>query len=239
MTSLPASPARRTVAPLLERGAKGKARPAERSLHAMERMARLAVEGGVTSSEAAIQTPVRRYQAMLTAGWVIIVLAGGAALLPLLERTSGARLVGGLLLAAGVAELLAGTLRQSARVPTMAAGAVTMVAGVLFLLRPETKFLPTLYVMTVWLLARSLSSILAAFRTHGSIRRWSLVSGLTDLLLGLLSLAGLSAYTLVVTLFGPTPEVIANFAWFLALSFVTTGMYLLEVGNCEREAAGA
>jgi hypothetical protein len=41
----------------------------------------------------------------------------------------------------------------------------------------------------------------------------------------------------VVTLFGPTPDVIASFAWFLALSLVTTGMYLLEVGNCERESS--
>lgn len=204
----------------------------------MERGTDLAVIGSVTVTEAAIPARVGRYQAMLAAGWIIILLAGGATLLPLLERTSGARLLGGLLLAAGVAELMAGTLRQAARVPTMAAGVVTMVAGVLFLLRPETKFLPTLYVITAWLVLRSLSSIVAAFRSQGSIRRWSLISGATDLLLGLLCIAGLSAYTLVVTLFGPTPQVIANFAWFLALSFVTTGMYLLEVGNCEREAAG-
>ena len=204
----------------------------------MEREGGWAVEGSVSNSQVVIPSRVRRYQAMLAAGWIIIALAGGAALLPLLERTSGAILVGGLLLAAGVAELMAGTLRQSARVPTMAAGAVTMFAGVIFLLRPETKFLPTLYVVTAWLLVRSLFNILAALRSHGSTRKWSMISGVTDLLLGLLSLAGLSAYTFVVTLFGPTPEVIANFAWFLALSFVTTGMYLLEVGNCEREAAG-
>ncbi|MFC7537957.1 DUF308 domain-containing protein [Sphingomonas sp. GCM10030256] len=193
----------------------------------------------MTETQAIREPRPRRYHAMLTAAWVIILLAGGAALLPLLERTSGARLVGALLLAAGVAELMAGTLRKSARVATMMAGAVTMVAGVLFLLRPETKFLPTLYVITAWLLIRSLANIAAAVMATGSTRRWSFVSGLTDLLLGLLSLAGLSAYTLVVTLFGPTPQVIANFAWFLAVSFVTTGIYLLEVGNCEREAAGA
>ena len=180
----------------------------------------------------------RRYQAMLAAGWVIVSLAGGAAMLVFLDGTSGARLLGGLLLAAGVAELLAGTLRQAARYPTMAAGLVTVVAGVLFLLRPETKFLPTLYVLAAWLLVRAIAVLVAAFRTSGSTRRWSLISAATDLILGLLLFAGLSAATLVGTLFGATPPIIASFAWLVAASFLTTGMHLLEVGNCERDSAG-
>lgn len=179
----------------------------------------------------------RRYQAILAAGWLIVLLGAGAALLPLLERTSGARLMGGILLAAGVAELLVGILRGEARVASMLAGGVTMLAGILFLLRPETSFLPTLYVITAWLLLRSLAVASAAFRARGSTRRWSLISALTDVLLGLLLLAGLSIATLIVTLFGPTPPVIASFAWLLALSLLTTGLYLLEVGNCERENA--
>lgn len=179
-----------------------------------------------------------RYQAELAAGWLIILMAAGAALLPLLERTSGVLLIGGLLLASGVAELIAGMLRREARTASVLAGGVTIVAGILFLLRPATSFLPTLYVLTVWLLLRSIAAGFAALQAHGSARRWSLISAVTDLLLGLLLLAGLSATSLVVILFGPTQTVIASFAWFLALSFVTTGMYLLEVGNCEREAAG-
>jgi len=181
----------------------------------------------------------QRYQALLVAGWLIIAMAAGTALLPLLERTSGAILVGGILLAAGVAEVLAGTLRRAARIPSMAAGAVTILAGVLFLLRPEVSILPSAYVITAWLLLRSIAIGLAAFRSSGSTRRWSLISAVTDLLLGLLLLLGLSIATLVVTLFGPTPDVIASFALFLALSLVTTGMYLLEVGNCEREMSAA
>lgn len=180
----------------------------------------------------------RRYQATLVAGWLIILLAAGSALLPLLERTSGVLLIGGLLLAAGVAELLAGMLRQQARPASVIAGGVTMAAGFLFLLRPTTSFLPTLYVLTGWLILRSAAIAFAAFEARGSTRRWSLISAAADLLLALLLLAGLSIATLVVTLFGPTQMVIASFAWFLAISFVTTGMYLLEVGNCEREAAG-
>jgi hypothetical protein len=46
---------------------------------------------------------------------------------------------------------------------------------------------------------------------------------------------GLSISTLIVALFGPTPQMIASFAWILALSFVVTGMLLLEIANCERD----
>ena len=179
----------------------------------------------------------QRYQALLVAGWLVVALAAGTAALPLLERRSGAALIGGILLAAGVAELMAGTLRKAARIPSMAAGAVTILAGVLFLLRPETPLLPTAYVITAWLLARAIAVCIAGLVARGGPRRWSLISAATDLLLGGLLLLGLSIATLVVILFGPTPDVIASFSWFLAVSLGTTGLYLLEVGNCEREAA--
>ena len=68
--------------------------------------------------------------------------------------------------------------------------------------------------------------------------RWLAISAATDFALGLLLLVGLSISTLIVTLFGPTPELVASFAWILALSFVVTGMLLLEIASCEREAAG-
>jgi len=42
---------------------------------------------------------------------------------------------------------------------------------------------------------------------------------------------------LLVTLFGPTPQMVASFAWILAISFVITGMLLLEIASCERDAA--
>ena len=58
-----------------------------------------------------------------------------------------------------------------------------------------------------------------------------------DLLLGVLLLAGLSIAAVVVSLFGPTPNLIASFAWILAASFVTTGLMLIEIASCEGEAA--
>lgn len=187
----------------------------------------------------AIRSPLqkRRYQALLAAGWMILALAAGTAALPLLPQVTGAPLFGGILLAAGVAEGLASVLRRQARIPALLAAAVTVLAGVLLLLRPAISLLPILYIIAAWLLLRSGAIFLAAFRARGATRRWSLISAATDLLLGLLLIAAMAATTLAMLLFGPSPDVIASFAWFLALSLATTGLYLLEVGNCEREAA--
>jgi hypothetical protein len=60
-----------------------------------------------------------------------------------------------------------------------------------------------------------------------------------DLLLAFLLLAGLSVSTIIVSLFGPTPEMIATFAWILAASFVVNGLMLLEVASCERSRSDA
>jgi hypothetical protein len=56
----------------------------------------------------------------------------------------------------------------------------------------------------------------------------------TDLTLGAILLFGLSASTLTLALFGITPEIIRGFAWIVALSFVATGMLLIEVASTER-----
>ena len=71
-----------------------------------------------------------------------------------------------------------------------------------------------------------------------SSRRENLrASAATDVALGLLLLVGLSIATLIVTLFGPTTEMVASFAWILAISFVVTGGLLLEIASCERDSA--
>jgi hypothetical protein len=60
------------------------------------------------------------------------------------------------------------------------------------------------------------------------------VSAGMDFLLAALLIAGLSIATIIVSLFGPTPQLIASFAWILAASFVVNGLLLLEVASCER-----
>jgi uncharacterized membrane protein HdeD (DUF308 family) len=169
------------------------------------------------------------------AGIAIIVLSAGAAALPFVDRVSGVRVVGSLLLASGIVEMLAATLRHQTKFLAMLAGAVTTLAGALFLLNPVIHFLPTITIVTAWLIVRSLILGVTTARARGSVRRWIAISAATDFALGLLLLVGLSISTLIVALFGPTPQMIASFAWILALSFVVTGMLLLEIANCERD----
>lgn len=171
------------------------------------------------------------------AGWVIIALSAGSALLPVVDPVAGSWVVGALLLAAGVVEILAGTERHETRTLAMLAGGVTTLAGLLFLLNPVAQFFPTVTIVTGWLLLRSVILFITSRRAHGSVRTWIMLSAATDCVLGVVLLAGLSMATLVVTLFGPTPMLVASFAWVLALSFVVTGTLLLEVASCEREAS--
>ena len=169
------------------------------------------------------------------AGVMIIVLGAAAASLPFLDRISGSRLVGALLLSAGIVEMFAAALRDQTKFLAFLAGAVTTCAGVLFLLNPVTHFVPTLSIVTTYLLVRGLILGVTTLLAHGSVRMWIAISAATDFALGLLLLVGLSIATLIVTLFGPTPQMIASFAWILALSFVITGMLLLEIASCERD----
>jgi uncharacterized membrane protein HdeD (DUF308 family) len=171
------------------------------------------------------------------AGLLIIALGAGAALLPMVDRVSGSRVVGGLLFAGGLVEIFAGTLRRETRIPSMLAGGVTTLAGLLFLLNPTGRFVPTVTIVTAWLLVRSIVLFVSSRLAHGSVRLWISLSAATDLVLAVVLLAGISIGTLVVTLFGPTPGLIASFAWVLALSFVITGLLMLEIASCERETA--
>jgi uncharacterized membrane protein HdeD (DUF308 family) len=139
-----------------------------------------------------------------------------------------------LLVLAGLTEIFAGTLRHETRKLAMLAGAVTALAGLLFATEPGTHFLSAVTIITAWLFLRSLILFLAARLEQGSVRRWSAYSATMDLLLALILLIGLSIATLIVTLFGATPPLIASFAWILAASFVVNGLLLLEVASVGR-----
>ena len=169
-------------------------------------------------------------------GIVILLLSAGAALLPVLGVAKGARLIGALLLIAGLVEIGAGNLRHEARGPAMLAGMATALAGCLFFADVATHFLPALNIIAAWLGIRSIILFVAASRAHGSVRRWSAYSAVMDAVLAVVMLAGLSIANLIVLLFGPTPEMVASFAWALAASFVVTGILLLNIEHCLREA---
>ena len=164
----------------------------------------------------------------------MIVLSAGAALLPV-EKGISSGVVGALLLAAGIIELAAGRMRRETRELATLAGAVTALAGLLFLLNQDSKFFPIVNIVIGWLALRSVILAVKSRRVHGSVRLWTCVAAATDFVLALVLLVGLSLSSVVVLLFGPTPAIVASFAWVVALSFVATGLLLLEVASCERD----
>jgi hypothetical protein len=171
---------------------------------------------------------------MRIAGVAMIVLSAGAALLPV-EKGISSAVIGALLLAAGMIELAAARLRRETRELATLAGAVTVLAGLLFLLNRDSKFFPIVNIVIGWLALRSIILGVKSRRLHGSVRLWTSVASATDFVLALVLLVGLSLSSVVVLLFGPTPAIVASFAWVVALSFVATGLLLLEVASCERD----
>jgi uncharacterized membrane protein HdeD (DUF308 family) len=176
-----------------------------------------------------------RALAIRVAALAVIFLGAGAALLPA-GKSISSDLIGGLLIAAGLVETIAGALRREARPFVMAAGCVTALAGLLFILNPTTHFFPNVTLVIAWLFARAVILGLAVRLTTSSVRTWTAISAGVDLALGLLLMAGLSITTIVISLFGPTEPLVASFSWFLAVSFVVNGLMLLEVSSCEKAA---
>lgn len=175
-----------------------------------------------------------RARGLRVAGFAIIALSAGAALLPV-EKGVSSDVIGAMLVAAGLIEIIAGSLRRQVAQLAMAAGGVTVLAGLLFIVNPETRFFPTVMPIVGWLVLRSLILAYASTHSGGSVRRWTAFSAGMDLLLAILLIAGLSIAALIVSIFGPTPPLIASFSWVLAASFVVNGLMLLEVASCESQ----
>jgi len=176
-----------------------------------------------------------RARGLRVAGFAIILLSAGAALLPA-EKGVSSDVVGALLVAAGLIETVAGSLRREVRTFAIAAGVVTTLAGLLFIINPETQLFPNVTLVIGWLIVRSFILAYACTHLSGSVRTWMALSAGMDFLLAVLLIAGLSIAAVVVSLFGPTPPLVASFAWVLAGSFIVNGMLLLEVASCERRS---
>lgn len=177
-----------------------------------------------------------RARALRVAGVLIVLLGAAAAFLPA-GKTISSDMLGGLLIAAGLIEIVAGSLRHATRRFVMAAGAVTALAGLLFVMNPETHLFPRVWPIVGWLLIRSLILAAATVETRGAVRLWTAFSAGMDFLLAVLLIAGLSISTLVIAVFGPTRELIASFAWILAASFAVNGLMLLQVASCAENSA--
>jgi len=191
----------------------------------------------IASTETSIASG-RPHRLIAACGAAIILLSAGAALLPVVDGGAGTVLIGSLLLVAGLTEAFAGRLHRQAKGLAALAGLVTSFAGLLFVFNPVEHVFPTGALVTAWLIARSVILLFVGRYSSGSVRMWTLSSAAMDFVLAVVLLMGLSISSLVVTLFGPTAEVVAGFAWILALSFVVTGAMLLEIAACERRSKG-
>lgn len=171
------------------------------------------------------------------AGFGIIVLGAAAALSPVLDHVSATTLLGMLIAAAGLLEMIAGKLRHETRRLAMLAGFATVIAGALLISNRDRGVLPNVSVISSWLITRSVIVLLTSRLAHGSVRKFLALSAVTDFVLGVGLLLCLSIATLAVTIFGPSPELLASYGFILALSFAATGTLLLEVASCERARA--
>jgi len=170
------------------------------------------------------------------AGALIILISLASALLPLASGLSNASVIGTMMVAAGIMEVLAANLRANNRIAAALPGLVTIAAGALFAVEPFGAFVPTVRLVIGWLAVRGLLLALASLDVGGSVRVWTILAAATDLSLSAILYIGLTASTITILFFGPTAEIVGSFAWVVALSFVATGMLLLEVAACEAAA---
>lgn len=137
------------------------------------------------------------------------------------------------MLAAGLIELVAARARQKdqARTTMSVAGAVTVLAGLAFLADPLVGLYPLVAVVMTWLFARGAILLLAAANARGSGRSWALFGGVGDLALAVVLLIGLPVTALVAEVIGPTPELVAQLAFILAITFLINGFSMVALAG--------
>ena len=166
-------------------------------------------------------------------GVLIILLAAVAALLPLQHGAPGRLVVGWLLVVGGAIELAAASARRIHRPSAAVAGSATVLAGLRLVIDPSATFFPVLNLVILWLIVRSAALAFAASRLSDPLQSWFILSAATDFLLAVMLLSGLPIALIVWGLFGPTSEIVATFAWVLAISFVATGTLLIAAAPIE------
>ena len=167
------------------------------------------------------------------AGFLIILLAIVAVLLPLERGMPGRLIVGSLLLVGGIIEFAAALARRIHKPSAAIAGAATILAGLRLVVDPNAGFFPVLNMVILWLIIRAAALAFAASRSSEPLQSWFVLTAATDFLLAVMLLAGLPIALIVAGLFGPTSEIIATFSWILAISFLATGAFLIAAAPIE------
>lgn len=173
----------------------------------------------------------RPREVIRAAGYTVILASAAAALLPAGNFSNGPQIVGVLMFVVGGLEILANLLRTTRRRAGMAAGFVSLGAGMLIFAQPVTSIVTTVYVFIAWLLLRGVLLSLSAIENAGPIRRATAIAATLDVILAAVVWTGLTASTLVIALFGPTKPIIADFAWVIAASFVGSGLLLVRLAK--------
>ncbi len=169
------------------------------------------------------------------AGLLIMLLAAGALLLPLQRDLPGRLVVGWLLIAAGAIELATSFIRRRHRKSVRLAAVATLLAGIRLVADPSAHFFAVMNMVILWLVVRGAALLYSAARTSRPLGNWLALAAATDLLLALGLLAGLPVALLVYGVFGPTPQIVAQFAWVFAASFIATGVLLIAIGRFGEE----
>ncbi len=176
----------------------------------------------------------------LISGLFTLLLGLVAFLLPTVEWIAKGGFVGWLLFLAGLSELILGWRRGLDAVGKAAVGSglITALAGLFFIANPASDYLHVANVVMTWLLIRGAWVFAMGMWVHASRTGYFLVvTGAADMLLGVALIIGLQVSALVVHLFGPTPEIVTQFAFILAISFVIAGLAQVAIALVERRKA--
>ena len=178
-------------------------------------------------------TTTARTHVIRIAGVLILLLAFAAVLLPLAQHIPGRTVVGGMLLVAGAIEMAAVVARRGHHLTAGAAAAASLVAGLRLLLDSGVNFLTVLNFVILWLVVRAAALFLSARHSPRPLCSWVYFAAAVDFVLGVLLLIGLPIALLVYGIFGTTNDIIATFAWVLAVSFVAAGWLLIAAAPLE------
>jgi uncharacterized membrane protein HdeD (DUF308 family) len=180
-------------------------------------------------------TSATRSLVIRSAGVLIVLLAVGAALLPMAKGIPARVEIGSLLAAAGVFELAAVFARRGHHLAAGAASLASLLAGFRLLADPDINFLTILNFVILWLVVRSAALLVSSRRSPRPLCTWVYLAAAVDFALAVLLLVGLPVAVLIYGLFGTTDQIVATFAWVLAASFVAAAWLLIAAAPIEAE----
>lgn len=182
---------------------------------------------------------VSSWQLTLACGVLKLLIGAAAFTLPLAHAPGLPRLVGWMLLAGGVSELLLSWSGRHSWVGRISfgSGAITVALGALFVSGPLRGLYPLAPFVMAWFLLRAILSLDVAIQsrfTPAANWAWLAIRGATDLALGLLLMAGAPLAMLAMVIFGEIREFVTVFSATLAISFIVAGTGLVAIALTQR-----